>query len=162
VCLKPNASEGAVRAVRAGLWRAVRFLEEVTTMSSKKVEPASLPVFSDSLRYHLKPRPIEADIKENRKDRRSRQRSGRGFRVGGNGGTPSRGPAPQPAAGSTVQPKPEPVAGWITRAEARSVLGIEEAELAALIARFRLRRSLIEVYAKAEIFALREIVAKLR
>ena len=52
--------------------------------------------------------------------------------------------------------------GWVTRAEARSVLGIEENELVELIARFRLRKTSVEVYSKPEIFALREIVKKLR
>jgi hypothetical protein len=47
-------------------------------------------------------------------------------------------------------------------AEARNVLGINEAELGALLARFRLRHNLVEVYPKAEILALRAIVEKLR
>jgi hypothetical protein len=144
------------------LWRAIRFPEEVTTMSSKEDKPTALPIVSNSLRYHLKPRPIEADLKEDRKDRRSRQRARRGLRVGGNSADSSCGAVTKSAADPKVQPKPEPVAGWITRAEARNVLGVEEAELAALIARFRLRRSLVEVYSKPEILALREIVAKLR
>jgi hypothetical protein len=141
--------------VRVGLCLAVRFLEEVTAMSSKKVEPASQPVYSTTLRYHLKPPPIEADLKANRKDRRSRSRSRRGFRVGG-------GAVKDTGAKTEVQAKPEPIVGWITRAEARSVLGIEEKELAELLTRFRLRKSSVEVYSKAEILALREIVAKLR
>jgi hypothetical protein len=145
----------AARTVRAGLCLAIRFLEEVTTMSSKKVEPAPQPVCSTTLRYHLKPRPIEADLKEKRKDRRSQARCRRGFRVGG-------GAATDPGARPAVQAKAEPIAGWITRAEARSVLGIEEKELAELLTRFRLRKSSVEVYSKAEILALREIVAKLR
>jgi hypothetical protein len=128
-------------------------------MSSKKIEPESAPVFSTSLAYHLKARPLEADLKEDRKDRRSRERSRRGFRVGGRGGTPAAkpgGPKVEP------KPKPEPVAGWVTRAEARSLLGIEEAYLVELIARFRLRHSLVEVFSKPEILALREIVEKLK
>ncbi len=92
----------------AGLCLAIRFLEEVTTMSSKKVEPAPQPVCSTTLRYHLKPRPIEADLKENRKDRRSQARCRRGFRVGG-------GAATEPGAKPAVQAKAEPIAGWITR-----------------------------------------------
>ena len=44
-------------------------------MSSKKIEPESQPVFGTTLRYHLKPRPIEADLKVNRKDRRTQSRS---------------------------------------------------------------------------------------
>jgi hypothetical protein len=150
--------------VRANLRPEVRFLEEVTTMSSKKADPAPLPVFSSSLRYHLKPRPLEADadLKENRKDRRSRRNARRASRLGGKAGTPSVSPAPKAGADPKVQAKPEPISGWITRAEARSVLGIEEAELAALIARFRLRQSWVEVYSKPEILALREIVEKLR
>jgi hypothetical protein len=129
-------------------------------MSSKKIQPASAPVFSTSLAYHLKPRPIEADLKVDRKDRRSRERNRRGFRVGGRGGAPGA----KAGAGPKVEPKPkpEPVAGWVTRAEARSLLGIEEAYLVELIARFRLRHSLVEVFSKPEILALREIVGKLK
>jgi hypothetical protein len=157
-----NVAQDAARTVRAGLWPAIRFPEEVTTMSSKKAEPAALPIVSDSLCYHLKPRPIEAEIKEDRKDRRSRQHCRRLPRVGADARNSSRGPVAKSGTDSKVQPNPEPIAGWITRAEARSVLGIEEDELAALIARFRLRRSLVEVYSKPEILALREIVEKLR
>ena len=131
-------------------------------MSSKKVEPASLPVPGTTLRYHLKPRPIEADLKEQRKDRRSQARSRRGFRVGGSGGTPRERTQREACSDPKVQPRSEPVAGWITRAEARSVLGIDDAELAGMLTRFRLRPNLVEVYSKAEILALREIVAKLR
>jgi hypothetical protein len=130
-------------------------------MNSKKVQPGSLPVFANSLAYHLKPRPIEADdeAKAKRKERRSRERSGRGFRVGG---TPKPEPATTPGVDPKIQTRPEPVSGWITRAEARNVLGINEAELGALLARFRLRHNLVEVYPKAEILALRAIVEKLR
>ncbi len=68
----------------------------------------------------------------------------------------------QPAADPKVQAKPEPVSGWITRAEARNILGINETELTALLARFRLRQSWVEVYSKPEIVALRAFVEKLR
>jgi hypothetical protein len=133
-------------------------------MSSKRIERATPPVFRTGLAYHLKPRPIEADaaVKENRKDRRSRQNPRRRCRLGGDSGTPSRGAAAKAGAGPSVQAKPEPVAGWVTRSEARKLLGIEEAELAALIGRFRLRQIWVEVYAKPEILALRKFVDKLR
>jgi hypothetical protein len=152
-----------LRARCARVLAGARFFEEVTTMSSKKLEPVLLPVLSTTLRYHLKPRPLEADLKENRKDRRTRERSRRGFRVGGNrGAKPEARSATKSGADPEVQAGPEPVAGWITRAEARAVLGIEETELAALIARFRLRHSVVQVYSKPEILALREVVKKLR
>ena len=122
-------------------------------MSSKKVEPASPPVFHDSLRYHLKPRPVEPDLKEIRKDRRSREKPRRSSRLGGDGGKPGRDVAAGAGADPKVQPKPEPVAGWITRAEARSLLGIDEKELAELLKRFRLRPSWVDVYSKPEILA---------
>ena len=125
-------------------------------MSSKKVEPASPPVFHDSLRYHLKPRPVEPDLKEIRKDRRSREKPRRSSRLGGDGGKPGRDVAAGAGADPKVQPKPEPVAGWITRAEARSLLGIDEKELAELLKRFRLRPSWVDVYSKPEILALRD------
>jgi hypothetical protein len=124
----------------------------------KNLEAASQPLFSSSLRYHLKPRQFEGDLKEKRKDRRSNARSRRRFPVDENGG----GAQTKATEAPKAQPRPEPVAGWITRAEARSVLGIEESELAALIDRFRIRPNLVEVYSKPEILALREIVAKLR
>jgi hypothetical protein len=154
----------AARTVRVGLCHADRFLLEVTTMSSKKVEPASLPIISTNLRYHLKPRPLEAEneVKENRKDRRSRRYARRRFCARKDGGAPGGGTAKKAGADPKVQAKPEPVSGWITRAEARSLLGVEETELAALITRFRLRQNWVEVYSKPEVLALREIVAKLR
>ena len=103
--------------------------------TSKKSEPGSLPVFRDSLRYHLKPRPIEAedDLKEIRKDRRTRQHAGRRARLGESGGTARLAKGVRPAADPKVQAKPEPVSGWVTRTEARNILGIDEAELTALL-----------------------------
>jgi len=132
--------------------------------TSKKNDTGSLPVFSNSLRYHLKPRPIEAedDLKEIRKDRRTRQHAGRRARLGGSGGTARLGTGLKLAADPKVQAKPEPVSGWVTRAEARNILGISETELTALLARYRLRQSWVEVYSKPEIVALRAFVEKLR
>ena len=131
--------------------------------TSKKSEPGSLPVFRNSLRYHLKPRPIEAedDLKENRKDRRTRKHAGRRARLGGSGGTARLGQGVKQAADPKFQAKPEPVSGWITRAEARNILGIDETELTALLARFRLRQSWVEVYSKPR-SSRRAIVEKLR
>ena len=132
--------------------------------NSKKTEPASTPIFRTSLRYHLKPRPIEGggDLPENRKARREKKHARRAAHLSGRGASAQPSPAAKFVADPKVQAKPEPIAGWITRGEARALLGIEEAELAALIARFRLRQSWVEVYSKPEILALREIVAKLR
>jgi hypothetical protein len=140
------------------------FRSEATTMSSKKIEPATAPVFRTSLRYHLKPRPLdaEAEVKEIRKDRRSREQSRRRCRLSGDPRTPSRGGAIKAGERPGVQAKPEPVAGWVTRCEARKLLGIEETELVALIGRFRLRQSWVQVYSKPEILALRKFVDKLR
>jgi hypothetical protein len=52
--------------------------------------------------------------------------------------------------------------GWITRAEARDLLGVGEIELRELTRGLNLSRRSIPLYSKAEILALRVVVKKLR
>jgi hypothetical protein len=82
--------------------------------------------------------------------------------VGGGQGPELRNPQAQPGSAGEVQAKPEPVAGWVTRGEARALLGVENGELTRLLDGYKLSRGWVEVYSKAEILALRGIVKDLR
>ena len=137
-------------------------------MSSKKDRPAPLPVSSTTV-WHIisnrgRPR-AEAGFRKTERIAEARETCwSRLPRVGGSGGEESQRTAAlvgSRTAGKAQAPSPS-AAGSYRAQEARSLLGIEEAELAALIARFRLRQSWVEVYSKPEILALREIVAKRR
>jgi hypothetical protein len=54
------------------------------------------------------------------------------------------------------------VVGWVTRGEARALLGLDDSGLTDLLGGYQLSRSWVEVYSKAEILALRAVVKKLR
>lgn len=59
-------------------------------------------------------------------------------------------------------PEPEAGPGWISRAEARALLGVGEIELREIVQGVRLSRRTVSLYSKSEIRALAALARKLR
>jgi hypothetical protein len=57
--------------------------------------------------------------------------------------------------------EPEGGPGWISRAEARALLGVTEMELREILHGFRLSRRLVSLYSKSEIQALASVARRL-
>jgi hypothetical protein len=57
--------------------------------------------------------------------------------------------------------EPEAGPGWISRAEARALLGVSEMELRELFHGFRLSRRTVPFYSKSEIQALAAVAKRL-
>jgi hypothetical protein len=151
-------------SARRARWVSVQFLDcpkGVTTMSSRNSRRESVRVvFTTGLSNHLKPEPSGSRAQETGK-----AKSGPDHSVSGKvADKPSgrRGSPAKPIAKPEIPTKPEPVAGWVTRGEARALLGVEDSRLTDLLRSYQLSRSRIEVYSKAEILALRGIVKKLQ
>ncbi len=60
------------------------------------------------------------------------------------------------------RPEPEAGPGWITRGEARDLLGVGEMELRDLLRGFALSRREVRLFQKSEIEALARLVKQLR
>ena len=58
--------------------------------------------------------------------------------------------------------EPEAGPGWISRAEARALLGVSEIELRELFRGLRLSRRTVSLYSKSEMRALADVAKKLR
>jgi hypothetical protein len=58
--------------------------------------------------------------------------------------------------------EPEAGPGWISRAEARALLGVSEIELREIFHGLRLSRRTVSLYSKSEIRALVAVAKKLR
>jgi hypothetical protein len=57
--------------------------------------------------------------------------------------------------------EPEAGPGWVTRAEARALLGVTEMELREILHGFRLSRRPVTLYSKSEIQALASVAKRL-
>jgi hypothetical protein len=58
--------------------------------------------------------------------------------------------------------EPEAGPGWISRAEARALLGVSEIELREIFRGLRLSRRTVSLYSKSEMRALAAVAKKLR
>ena len=117
-------------------------------------------VFTTGLSTHLKPQPAESPAKETRKAKSGPDHSASRKITGNQSGR--RGSPAKPQSKPELPTKPEPIAGWVSRGEARALLGVEDTSLTDLLGAYKLSRRRVEVYSKAEILALRSIVKKLQ
>ena len=126
-------------------------------MSSRKTRPeSSRVVFTTGLTRHLKPQLPGPEARETRRS------------PGGRKSPPSRADLGKQVERESARTqaerpiKPEPMPGWVTRSEALALLELDEATLGHLLKAYKLSRTWVEIYSKAEILALRNIVKALR